>query len=302
MTEPAGFILDDPVASALVDEYSRQLPEPIRLRGRDGPWQRLRTDLARVGTGVVHAEVGDWLPAEASGARLRRLLGRDWDRYARLNRDDVRARFAASRALLKYAAGAVLNVEPHTLELAYGPTGRPYLRGCPQIDLSLSHTRDLLVVALTRRGMVGVDAELADRRMGPSAHRRMCTPYEIERIERMSPEQRNQDLIRLWTLKEAYSKAIGQGLRFKFTEFGFGPQGRLVRLLLPDGTPAAGDEWTLGSYALDDRYRISVAIYDAGLGEPAETAVDTMLDDSIVSALTTVLGSLSRTPALVRTT
>jgi 4'-phosphopantetheinyl transferase len=301
MTEPAGFILDDPAASALVDEYSRLLPEPIRLRGRDGPWDRLRSDLARVGTGVVHAEVGDWLPPETGGAGLRRLLGRDWDRYVRLNRDDVRARFAASRALLKYAAGAVLNVEPHTLELAYGPTGRPYLRGCPQIDLSLSHTRDLLVVALTRRGMVGVDAERADRRMGPSAHRRMCTPYELERIERMSPEQRNQDLIRLWTLKEAYSKAIGQGLRFKFTEFGFGPQGRLARLLLPDGTPAAGNEWTLGSYALDDRYRISVAIYDAGLGEPMETAVDTMFDDSIVSALTAVLGSLSRTPALVRT-
>ena len=29
-------------------------------------------------------------------------------------------------------------------------------------------------------------------------------------------------MVRLWTLKEAYSKALGQGLRFRFTEFGFG--------------------------------------------------------------------------------
>ena len=59
----------------------------------------------------------------------------------------------------------LIEAAPDTVELAYKPGGRPYLRGLDQIDISLSHTETLLLVGLTRRGWIGVDAELRDRPM-----------------------------------------------------------------------------------------------------------------------------------------
>lgn len=91
--------------------------------------------------------------------------------------------------------------------------------------------------------------------------------------------------MRLWTLKEAYSKAIGQGIRFRFTEFGFGPQDRNVQVLRPDGAPGTGDEWTFHTCLVDRAYTVSVALFDAGFGDTSDTAAATMLDAGLIEAL-----------------
>ncbi|GHE84092.1 hypothetical protein GCM10014715_45160 [Streptomyces spiralis] len=265
------------------------LGEPIAVTPQGDSWDRVRDDLATLGSAIVHARLSDLEGHLPSGDGLRALLGRDWTRYLDLTHADVRHRYAASRMLLKYAAAAVLDGDPDELELAYGPTGRPYLRGCDQIDISLSHTDDLLLVGLTTRGLIGVDAERTDREMYDSGlGRHICTPYELVLLAGMAPEERNQGLVRLWTLKEAYSKAIGQGMQFRFTEFGFGPDGRPVRVQRPDGTEGTGDEWLFRTVVLDG-YFVSAAVYDAGFGPLWDTHITTMLDQDCVEAVTEAL-------------
>ncbi|MCC9311475.1 4'-phosphopantetheinyl transferase superfamily protein, partial [Kitasatospora sp. RB6PN24] len=163
-----------------------------------------------------------------------------------------------------------LDGDPNALELSYGPTGRPFLRGSDQVDISLSHTDDLLLVGITTRGLIGVDAERADRPMYQRGlGRHVCTPYELVTLAAQPEAERNPALVRLWTLKEAYGKAIGQSLRISFTEFGFGPDGRPVRVQRPDGSTGSGDEWGFHTFALDSGYYVSVAVYDPG---PVTTA------------------------------
>jgi len=259
---------------------------PLRVVARGEVWKAVRADLAEHGTALVHADLADLEPDLPSGEELRELLGRDWSRYLDLAHPEVRHRYAASRVLLKLAAGAVLNGDPNALELAYGPTGRPYLRGCDQVDISLSHTDDLLLVGLTTRGLIGVDAERADRPMYQRGlGRHVCTPYELVTLAALAEEERNPALVRLWTLKEAYSKAIGQGMQFSFTEFGFGPDGRPVRVQRPDGSTGTGDEWGFHTFVLDSGYRISVAVYDAGFGTIGDMDMTTMLDPDCVDAI-----------------
>jgi 4'-phosphopantetheinyl transferase len=247
-------------------------------------------DLAAAGWAVLHARTGDWLPADPDAPELHRLLGRDLDRYLGMRHPRTRGQFAATRSLLKHAAGAVLRVPPESVELAYSAFGRPSLRGFDQVDISLSHTADFLVVGLTTRGRIGVDAELADRpllRGGAEQH--ICTPHEIATLARVPEPGRNRAAVRLWTLKEAYSKAIGQGLRFRFTEFGFGGDGRPVRVQRPDGTPGTGREWTFATFRTGLRYTVSVAVHDAGFGAAPDTAAATMLDPTLVHAVRTGL-------------
>ncbi|KRV49686.1 phosphopantetheinyl transferase [Wenjunlia vitaminophila] len=258
----------------------------MRVRGTAGPWDRVRHDLASLGWAVLHARIDDWLPHPAHTPSLKRLLGRDWERYLRMRNPRVRARFAATRSLLKHAAGVAVQAPPHTVELAYTAFGRPYLRGLDQVDVSLSHTGDFLLVGLTTRGRIGVDAEKIDRpllRNGTERH--ICTPYELDMLERVPEARRNRSAVRLWTLKEAYSKAIGQGLRFRFSEFGFGEDGQPVRVQRPDGTPGTGSEWTFATFTPDQQYCASVAVHDTGFGAPADTAAATMLDSGLVDAV-----------------
>lgn len=279
MTAPAGF------------------GELIRICGPDGAWSRVRDDLNAHGVVLLYALLGDWRPDRAGGPRLRALLGRDWARYLELTHPEVRVRFAASRVLLKFAAAAVLEVPAHVVELTYGPTGRPYLRGYDAVDISLSHTDDLLLVGMTTRGVIGVDAERADRRLyGPGLGKHLCTPHELELLEQFPENERNDSLVRLWTLKEAYSKAIGQGMQFRFTDFGFG-SGAPQSVNMPDGQRGTGSEWTFRTYDVDGDYVVSAAVGDRGFGGTADTAAVTMLESSFVDALTEVLGDDDLDPA-----
>ncbi|KFG06881.1 MULTISPECIES: 4'-phosphopantetheinyl transferase family protein [Streptomyces] len=270
---------------------SPSLGEPVRISGRDGAWDQVRADLEEHEVAVLHARLADWRPDRAGGPRLRALLGRDWDRYLEMTHPDVRTRFAASRVLLKFSAAVALRVPPQAVELGYGPTGRPYLRGYDAVDISLSHTDDLLLIGLATKGLIGVDAERADRPLYTRGlHRHVCTPHELTVLERLPAARRGAALVRMWTLKEAYSKAIGQGLRFRFTDFGFSGDGRPARVLAPDGAPGTGVEWQFRTFSVDGGFVVSVAVSDAGFGGTRDTDARTMLDPRVVAAVAEALG------------
>ncbi|NUK03403.1 4'-phosphopantetheinyl transferase superfamily protein [Streptomyces lunaelactis] len=276
-------IFPGPVANPATEQgFAR----PVRVTGPEGPWEQVRDAVREYGSVVVHAQLDDWLPADLDAPELRPLLGRDYARFSAMTHYQIRSRFVASRLLLKHVACAIIEASPQSVELAYKPGGRPYLRGLDQIDISLSHTDTLLLVGLTRKGWIGVDAELRDRPMlGLGTENQVCTPHERKALAQIADERRNGALVRLWTLKEAYSKAIGQGMRFRFTEFGFGPQERRVQVLRPDGSRGTGDEWTFHTCLVDRRYTVSVALFDAGFGDTSDTAASTMLDAGLMEAL-----------------
>ncbi|WP_329564301.1 4'-phosphopantetheinyl transferase family protein [Kitasatospora sp. NBC_01266] len=265
---------------------------PYLAPGRHGPWHRVRESMAHRGVAVVYGRRDDWLPEDLDAPELRRLLGRDWIRQRSLGHPEARARFVASRLLLKTTAAAVFDCPPHLLDVAYRLGGRPYLRGCEHLDISLSHTERLMLVGLSRRGVIGVDAEAAARRMyGTGVELYACTEQERAALEALPVERRNDALVRLWTLKEAYSKAIGAGLRLRFTRFGF-PLGYPLGSApdAPDaldppeasGTSAApewaelfaaseqrlagGVRWSFGTGLVDGRFLASVALGDLGEG------------------------------------
>lgn len=260
-----------------------------------GSWSRVREELAEAGIVIVYSTWGEWLPALLSTQRLRALLGRDWDRYHSTADPAVRYRFAAARLLIKYAAAAALRTDPEGIDLAQRLGGRPYLRGLDQIEVSLTHSGELMAVGLSRIGRIGLDAERVDRRMRTDLVRaHMCTPAESAELDGLPEAQRAAHALRLWTLKEAYTKAIGQGMRLAFTEFGF----RLADgdLCTPDGCAALGDEWRFATHPVLGRYLISAACQDTGLAPAGDISVGTMLDRRLLSAMTPPPDDVPSTP------
>ncbi|MEU6862346.1 4'-phosphopantetheinyl transferase superfamily protein [Streptomyces sp. NPDC046876] len=263
---------------------------PVHVPGPHGPWDEVHRGLDRRGSAVVYATWGEWLPAALAEPGLRPLLGRDWQRYRGTADAAIRYRFVTSRMIIKYTAAAALRTDPAAFDLAYKLGGRPFIRGLDQIDISLSHTDDLIAVGVSRTGRIGVDVEPADRRMSFELLRgHMCTPAEHEELERMSQDRQASELLRLWTLKEAYTKALGQGLQLGFTEFGFGLESG--GLIAPDGTPAGSGEWAFTTHPVLGRYLLSTACHDTGLDPARDTAVHTMLDPAFMDAVEDALAT-----------
>jgi 4'-phosphopantetheinyl transferase len=261
---------------------------PLHVPRPAGPWQGVRENLSQLGNALVYTTWTEWLPSVLTNPRLRDLLGSDWSRYRRTPDAAVRHRFAAARLLIKYTAAAALDTPPEYLDLAYRLGGRPYLRGFDQIEVSLTHTGDVMAVALSRTGRIGVDVEFADRLVRLDLlQARILTPAEAAELAGLPEREQAAYLLRLWTLKEAYSKALGQGLRLGFKEFGFSRGGRLRA---PDGSAATRGEWGFATHSVLDRYLLSAACHDAGLSPAGDMSVHTMLDPGFMSAMSRTAG------------
>lgn len=271
-------------------------PRPLPVSGPHGPWAPLLNELAATGIGLVHASLDAWRAHLPTGVELAALLGSDWDRYHSLTSLQLRERFVATRMLMKHVAAVALCVSPHELELGYGLNGRVYLRGHDQVDISLSHTGDMLFVGITSLGVIGVDVEPADRFLsGQDVEQLMCTPHERWRLATTATEDQNLLLLRLWTLKEAYSKALGQGLRFPFTEFGFdltvaGSSSTAI-LERANGNPVGDHTWRFGNTLVLGKHLAAVAVQGTRQTKRPDTRVGTALNRQILAA---IHGSLSR--------
>lgn len=109
------------------------------------------------------------------------------------------------------------------LTFEQGEHGKPsaVVRGQPAaISFSVSHSGRHGLIALTRRGRLGVDVEpRSARRNLDVLIGETLTPAEQSRLAGAGPNRRRQLFFRLWTMKEALVKALGTGFQFHISEF-----------------------------------------------------------------------------------
>jgi len=103
--------------------------------------------------------------------------------------------------------------------------GKPDLipdAGTPPLRFNISHTRGLVAVALTIENDIGIDVEdLEAGRLSMDLASQFFTANEVDYLLRLPTERRQQALYSLWTLKEAYIKAVGLGLSVPLDAFSF---------------------------------------------------------------------------------
>ena len=101
------------------------------------------------------------------------------------------------------------------LPLAATARGKPFLPGGPAF--SLSHTRGFVACCFARELEVGVDVESVER-TNDWRHLldRVTSAAEAAHLEALPAAARQQRFYELWTLKEAWAKAIGEGLHADF--------------------------------------------------------------------------------------
>lgn len=164
----------------------------------------------------VHVWRADLDRAAHTLTQLTQLLSPDEQTRAHRFRFAVdRRRFIIGRGLLRTILSCYLPLAADRLTFAYGPHGKPSLSnaGSQTLSFNMSHSNQIALYTVTRDRQVGIDVEcirsLQD--MDQLAQRFFC-PREAVRLQQCAAEQRQELFFRLWTCKEAYLKATGEGL------------------------------------------------------------------------------------------
>ncbi len=209
------------------------------------------------------------LSDEAYAAAQRTLSPEERARHDRFVFDRDRRDFAAAHALLHQMLTAA-GVPESERAFVQGEHGKPSIavgKGHPKrVGFNLAHTRGLVacatvtVNAAERLPDVGVDVEpIRVRDSGLDIAGRFFCPGEVNALNACALEERPGRFTELWTLKEAYIKAIGLGLSCPLHSFAFQYLGDdQVRFESPEGTAPGG--WHFALFAPAEGYRLAFAV------------------------------------------
>jgi 4'-phosphopantetheinyl transferase len=212
-----------------------------------------------------------WLDQPAS--RLPTLLDTltldERARAARFHFQRDRARFIVARGVLRVVLGRYLEIAPNRLRFCYSPYGKPALAeefGGDELRFNLSHSDGLALYALTRGRELGIDLErirsdLADEQIAE----RFFSPREVATLRTLPPDLRVEAFFNCWTRKEAYIKAIGEGLSHPLDQFDVSliPGGPAL-LLCTRPDPQEASRWSLQELPLGAGYVAALAVEGHG--------------------------------------
>lgn len=135
-----------------------------------------------------------------------------------------RHRYIAGRGILRLLIGNFyLNKPPQQLTFGYGTKGKPFLiqsKSKDRIEFNQSESHGTALYAFTLSNEIGIDIEY----MRPVADMqqivdRNFSEYEKSSFNGLKTNAKLDGFFNCWTRKEAFIKAIGQGLYFPLDQF-----------------------------------------------------------------------------------
>ncbi|MBA3469094.1 MAG: 4'-phosphopantetheinyl transferase superfamily protein [Herpetosiphonaceae bacterium] len=145
------------------------------------------------------------------------------DRAGRFVFERDRQRYIISHGILRDILARYSGQAAHTLRFVKNSYGKPQLlstTAAAGLHFNLSHSHDLALYAIALDRPVGVDVEwMRPEFAGLDIARHSFAPAEIAALIEVPASQQRQAFFNCWTRKEAYIKAVGQGLGIDLNSF-----------------------------------------------------------------------------------
>lgn len=129
-----------------------------------------------------------------------------------------------------------------------GRYGKPMLEEHPEIHFNLSHGDGIAACIINDREC-GIDCERI-REFSPNILKRVFSGQEQEFFGSVPDDEKNAAFFRIWTLKEAYIKAIGMGLSF--------PMNKAEFILSDNGFSTCIKDYKFRQYIIRGEFVVSV--------------------------------------------
>jgi 4'-phosphopantetheinyl transferase len=171
-----------------------------------------------------------------------------------------------SHGALRLLLARSLNCRPQAVEFYFGPRGKPFLHPDSRIRFNMAHSGQLALYAFTLDVDIGVDVE--EMRDVPDiekiASHYFCNAEAAELKATGAGKPATQAFFRCWTRKEAYIKAVGDGLYIPLDQFqvtlALDAAAKFVHI---GDDPGTASHWTLQHLDPAQNYVGALAYQDA---------------------------------------
>lgn len=205
-------------------------------------------------------------PAQVDAAKARAFVTEDertWLDTFRFERD--RHEHLVSRALVRACLARHLGDPPTSFRWRLGAYGKPSLDPARDLFFNASNHRDVVVCAVSLHEELGVDVEgiaRGDEILGVVDT--VFSKIEIAALRALPLPARRERAVTLWTVKEAYIKALGLGMSAPL---------RSMTIDLDASPPvvAGEDGWHLVTF---DRHAARIAVALRGPASPPRVVIE----------------------------
>jgi len=181
------------------------------------------------------------------------------DRLAEIRLPHRRKEFLISHVLLA-AALEDYGISPACVRR--DRMGKPFLEGDEgpmSVFFNLSYSEEMILCGITRLGRLGVDLESLHRPIDPGpVVKRYFAPIEQEQVLSLDEAAARARFFSIWTLKEAFLKGIGTGLRVSVLKCAFSiSSSNKIEVDLSADVPHEAASW---SFALIDESECRIGV------------------------------------------
>lgn len=189
------------------------------------------------------------------------------DEKARAGRfvfDKHRERFVWARGALRQLLSRYLGMAPESLCFSYSEYGKPMLLsgdGSPGLAFNLSHSSEIAVYALTSGAEVGVDVErIRENIKAIEIARHFFSLPEQEALAALPEVKRVAGFFNCWACKEAFVKAVGQGLSHPLDSFVVDSSDENKGMLSLNNSADEARQWWVERFEVDVGYKAAFAV------------------------------------------
>lgn len=206
---------------------------------------------------------------------------REKTKMSKLRFGEDREAYCAAHGLCRMALSYRCGMRPpESWQFQVSRLGRPEIATIDsefKLRFNISHTRGMVACVVTSGLDCGVDVEKVSRFTGIGGlAETVLTDSEFKIFSNACEHQRSLIFSRLWTLKESYVKATGDGLNTPLMKVGFDLMGAIPRLMSSNGS------WFFSQRVLCEGYVVSAAT--KSLTEPSFLYFDTPAALALLSA------------------
>jgi 4'-phosphopantetheinyl transferase len=178
------------------------------------------------------------------------LSADETEKARRFRFEKDRNNYINARSWLRKIIGNYLQIHPASLRFGYGEHGKPWLKneaGNPHfLQFNLSHSEGVVICAIVQERAVGIDVEaLRAEDSYDKIAENFFSKNERQALQTIAPEFQAAAFFNIWTRKEAYLKARGDGLIFPLDEFDVSANSDEAKLESVHHFPEENQRWTL---------------------------------------------------------
>jgi 4'-phosphopantetheinyl transferase len=175
----------------------------------------------------------------------------------KLNHEKDKIRTLIGEVLIRNIIKENLAIRNSNINFEINRYGKPFLKDNPNFNFNISHAEDYVVCAIDHKP-IGIDIEKIRPIEYKSIANNFFTSKELNFIMEENLNNQLNKFYEIWTLKESYAKACGQGLYMSLKAFSMDYENNGGIKVVIDNKY---DECRIKSFDLESSYKMAVCAF-----------------------------------------